>query len=244
MLTEADRAALAELDSRVVERPGRHRAAARAVAARGRDLFPARQEPCGFAARSGRPLSPRQWCQPRALELAGGSVRTRPPAIPRTDGQLSLRLRRHRANHEAYAENRTVVAASAIRRLVRAPASGSWCRSANNLSSRRSPAGSPRCARRAAGQGRSEAIGAPSMTIGVRTPGIVPLRGASLLSCMPQAPVFDLRIGKHLRQRVDRPGRNLHGLELVEQIVALHARGSGAELRDQLVAVRRAGPCW
>src|SRR5262249_37121754 len=53
-------------------------------------------------------------------------------------------------------------------------------------------------------------------------------RSRIALEFEPHAPVPELRIGKDLRQRVDRPGRNLHRLELVQKIVALHASGCGA----------------
>src|SRR5262249_59901110 len=61
-------------------------------------------------------------------------------------------------------------------------------------------------------------------------------RSPIALEFEPHAPVLDLRIGKDLRQRVDRPGRNLHCLELVEKIIAFHASGCGAELCNQFVA--------
>src|SRR6516162_1928952 len=63
-------------------------------------------------------------------------------------------------------------------------------------------------------------------------------RSRVALELQQHAAMLDLRIGKDLRQGVDRPSRNLHRLELVQKIVALHARGRGAQLRDQLIAAR------
>ena len=86
---------------------------------------------------------------------------------------------------------------------------------------RRSRAGSPRYARRAAATGRSAAIGARSITIGVRTPGMVPPLAAALgrSSFMPRCD--HLRVGEHLVERVDRSGRHADRFELGQEVVAL-----------------------
>src|SRR6478736_3707374 len=111
----------------------------------------------------------------------------------------------------------------------------SWCRSANNSAL----ADLPQDLRGVLAEPRGGAFRGHRRSIDddrCAHPRDRPVRGCIALELQPQAPVFDLRIGKDLRQRIDRPGRNLHGLELVEKIVAFHARGGGAELLDQLVA--------
>ena len=87
------------------------------------------------------------------------------------------------------------------------------------------------------GAGRSAAIGLPSITIGVRTPGMLPALAAALGRLDPHAAMNHLRVGKDLVERVDRTGRHLHGLELRQQVGARQALGQRGEARDQLVAV-------
>ena len=52
------------------------------------------------------------------------------------------------------------------------------------------------------------------------------------------AAIHDLRIGKHLREVVDRARRHADRLELVQKLVARQARGQRAEVSDELGAVR------
>ncbi len=74
----------------------RRRAAGRAAAARGRDLFHQRQGARRPAARSGGALPPRQWRAARAAQLPRRPFGEGPRAIARPDGELSVRSRRHR----------------------------------------------------------------------------------------------------------------------------------------------------
>ncbi len=55
------------------------------------------------------------------LDWLGRHVGAGAAAVLRPDGELSLRSRLHRANHEAYAQQHAVVASSAVTRLVTSP---------------------------------------------------------------------------------------------------------------------------
>jgi hypothetical protein len=61
--------------------------------------------------------------------------------------------------------------------------------------------------------------------------------GGFALKLDPHSAVDDLRIGEHVGKVVDRPSRNLHGLEPGGELRPLESRGEAEEMRDQLVTV-------
>ena len=76
--------------------------------------------------------------------------------------------------------------------------------------------------------------------IGVRTPGIRAVGGRGARPVEPHAAMNHLRIGKDLRQIVDRTRRHADGFELFQKLGARQARGECAQMPDQFGAMRQA----
>ena len=94
-------------------------------------------------------------------------------------------------------------------------------------------------------EGRSAAIGLPSIMIGVRTPGIVPPLAAALGRSIRMPRWTTCGSAKTWSSVVDRAGRHLHRFELCQQVGARDQRRVSAERRAiSSAAVRSAGRHW
>ena len=93
------------------------------------------------------------------------------------------------------------------------------------------------------GAGRSEAIGAPSSTIGRADAGAGAAFGGGVLQSSRMPRWMTCGSEKTCCEIVDRARGNAGGFEFVQNFFALHPRRERAELADQFGAMRRAVPC-